>query len=131
MKELKKIVQGFLKSVHPRVSFQNAPEKGVYPYIVYKITQIPDDGEGLRTPIVDIYIWDSPSDGDATVLETLVESINGNGDIINPTGLNKKILSNGATTAVFYLDRVLPPDEDEKRLKYRVCAYGVKLFKRS
>lgn len=131
MKELRKLVQGFLKSMHPRVYFQNAPEEGVYPYIVYKITQIPDDGEGLRTPIIDIYVWDSPSNGDTTVLETLVESINGNGNIIKPTGLNKNILANDTTTAIFYLDRVLSPDEDEKRLNYRVCNYGVKLFKRS
>jgi len=131
MKNLRKLLHPFLKSIHPRVYFQIAPDSAEFPYLVYDFTQIINDGEEFETVAVDIEGWDMPADGDATALETLMETVNGNGDAENPTGLNKKTLTAEGLAVTFYLDDKIPLRDDNKDIRRRKYIYEARLFGRS
>ncbi len=122
MVKFRTAIQSFLKSIHQRVYFQIAPENTTYPYLVFDITQILDDGETMQVAVVDIDGWDMPSTGDTTVLETLMANVN---------TLNKSVLTKDEITATFYLDRILPLLDDDKRIRRRKYIYQAKIFERS
>jgi hypothetical protein len=128
MIELRKVIKNYLKSIHPRVYFQTAPGDAVYPYIVYDFPSINSDGETQEIIIVDIDGWDRPDFGDTTQLENLMSSINGNGDLTNPTGLNKRTLDAAEIVASFYLDTKLPLTDTDPLIKKRKYIYQARLF---
>jgi len=123
MKNLRKILYPFLKSLHPRVYFQVAPETTQYPYLVFDFTQITNDGEGFETAAVDIDGWDMPAGGDTTALETLMQTVN--------DALNKKTLTAEGLAVTFYLDRKIPLIDDDPAIKRRKYIYEARLFGRS
>lgn len=131
MKNLRELLHPYLKLIHPRVYFQDAPDNAQFPYLVYDFTQVTDDGEGFETVAVDIDGWDMPVNGDTTVLESLMEAVNGNGDAKNPTGLNKKTLAAEGLAVTFYLDRKIPLRDDNKDIRRRKYIYEARLFGRS
>ena len=49
MIDLRIALSTYLRTLHSRVYFQVAPEAAIYPYIVYDIPSIFDDGEGWRS----------------------------------------------------------------------------------
>lgn len=122
MVKFRKAIQSFLKSINSRVYFQIAPKEAIFPYLVYDITQILDDGESIQIAVVDIDGWDMPTNGDTSSLETLMETVN---------TLNKTILTEDTVTAAFYLDRVLPIIDDDKRIKRCKYVFEAKIFERS
>jgi len=81
MIKLRKALHAHLKTIHPRVYFQTAPDTAQFPYLTYDIPNIFDGGEGHQTVTIDIDGWDSPVDGDTTALENLMTAVN--------DGLNK------------------------------------------
>ena len=123
MIELRKIIQGQLKAIHPRVYFQMAPKTATFPYLVYDFTQIINDGEEFETVAVDIDGWDRPSDGDTTALEILMQTVN--------DALNKKTLTAEGLAVTFYLDRKIPLLDDNKNIRRRKYIYEARLFGRS
>jgi predicted thioredoxin/glutaredoxin len=120
MIKLRIALQAFLLTKHARVYFQTAPDKAVYPYIVFDIPNMLPDGEYQEQVIVDIDGWDSPVNGDTTVLETLMTTIN---------SLNKTILTAENMRAVFFLENKIPLIDPDPRIKRRKYTYQVKLFK--
>ncbi len=123
MKNLRKLLHPYLKSIHPRVYFQDAPDNAPFPYLVYDFTQITNDGEEFETVAVDIDGWDMPADGDTTALETLMQSVN--------AALNKKTLTAEELAVTFYLDRKIPLRDDNKDIRRRKYIYEARLFGRS
>ena len=123
MKNLRKLLHLYLKSIHPRVYFQDAPDNAQFPYLVYDFTQIINDGEEFETVAVDIDGWDMPADGDTTVLETLMQTVNDT--------LNKKTLTTEGLAVTFYLDRKIPLRDDNKNIRRRKYIYEARLFGRS
>jgi hypothetical protein len=123
MKNLRELIHPFLKSIHPRVYFQIAPDSAEFPYLVYDFTQIINDGEEFETVAVDIDGWDMPADGDTTALETLMQSVN--------AALNKKTLTAEGLAVTFYLDRKIPLLDDNKNIRRRKYIYEARLFGRS
>jgi hypothetical protein len=123
MKKLRETLYPYLKSIHPRVYFQVAPESAQYPYLVYDFTQIQNDGEEFESVAVDIDGWDMPAGGDTTALETLMQSVNG--------ALNKKTLTAEGLAVTFYLDRKIPLIDDDPAIKRRKYIYEARLFGRS
>lgn len=121
MIELRKIIQRQLKGIHPRVYFQMAPETATFPYLVYDIVNINDDGEGHQLVTFDVDGWND--ENDTTALENLMESVN--------AGMNKKVAVEGNTTVVFYLESKIPIFDDETALKRRKYTYQGRLFGRS
>jgi len=120
MIELRKAINAKLKSIHPRVFFQAAPEDATFPYLVFDIPNIFDDGEGQEVATVDIDAWDI--NPDTTALETLIASVN--------AGLNKTVLTSDNLTAAFYLDNKIPLADDDPRIHRRKYIYQAKLFRR-
>lgn len=123
MKNLRELIHPFLKSIHPRVYFQDAPDNAQFPYLVYDFTQITNDGEEFETVAVDVDGWDMPSDGDTTALEILMQTVN--------DALNKKTLTAEGLAVTFYLDRKIPLLDDNKNIRRRKYIYEARLFGRS
>lgn len=120
MINLRKTLQSYLLTIHPRVYFQDAPENAVFPYIVVDFPTTLDDGEEFQNVVVDIDIWDSNNTNDTTTLETLAETI----DSI----LNKTTISNSDLSVTFYLDNKLSIIDDDKRIKRRKYIYQARLW---
>ena len=123
MKNLRKLLHPYLKSIHPRVYFQDAPDDAQFPYLTYDFTQITNDGEGFETVALDIDGWDMPANGDTTALETLMQTVN--------DALNKKTLTAEGLAVTFYLDRKIPLRDDNKDIRRRKYIYEARLFGRS
>jgi hypothetical protein len=123
MKNLRELIHPYLRSIHPRVYFQIAPDSAQFPYLVYDFTQITNDGEGFETVAVDIDGWDKPAQGDTTALENLMQSVN---DL-----LNKNTLTAEGLAVTFYLDRKIPLLDDNKEIRRRKYIYEARLFGRS
>ena len=121
MIELRTIIQGQLKSVHPRVTYQGSHEKLAFPYLVYDIVNINDDGEGFQQVTLDVDGWDN--DEDTTALETLMKSVN--------QALNRKTFVRGNITVTFYLESEMPLADDETTIERREYTYQGSLFERS
>ena len=131
MKQIRKVLQAQLMSLHPRVYFQDAPDDAVPPYITFDITDMPADGEGFQTAAIDVDGWDMPIDDDTTALEDLMQTINGDGDILNPTGLDKKTLIAPGLAVTLYLDRKIPLKDTDPRIRRRKYIYQARIFGRS
>ncbi|MBO0962496.1 hypothetical protein J1P26_22640 [Neobacillus sp. MM2021_6] len=128
MIELRKVIKSYLKTIHPKVYFQAAPDDAPYPYIVYDFPNINSDGEIQEITVVDIDGWDRPSTGDTTNLENLMSLINGDGDLMAPTGLNKGVLSDDQIAVSFYLDTKLPLVDTDPMIKRRKYVYQARQF---
>lgn len=123
MTELRTIVQSQLLALHSRVYFQVAPEDAVFPYLVYDIPDIFDDGEWFKRATVDVDGWDLPTDGDTTALETLMETVK--------DGLNKQTIVSASAGASFFLSSMHSLVDDDKRIKRRKYIFEAHLFERS
>lgn len=128
MIELRRLLQAYLATIHPRVYFESAPDDALYPYLVVDFAPSFSDGEGLETVPVEIDGWDAPVDGNTTVLEQLMKSVNGNGNIKSPTGLDKRTLTDGQIYATFYLDSKATVTDPDPRIKRRQYRYQAKVF---
>lgn len=132
MIRIRTALNNYLKTLHPRVYFQDAPKDAPFPYIVYSVSMYPD-GEGFERVVLDIDGWDSNNNNDATVIENLMQKVNGyigaDGEIIQ--GLDKKTLTTDNMSVVFYLDSKLPVEDTDKRIKRRKYSYTGKLYNRS
>ena len=130
MIEFRTALKTYLKSIHPdviidgknvsRVYFQAALDLTPFPYLVYDIPSIYDDGEGAETATVDVDAWGNATD--TTAIETLIASVN--------AGLNKAVLASGNLTAAFYLDTKLALTDDDPSIRRRKYVYQAKLFRR-
>jgi hypothetical protein len=122
MIELRKALHKHLKTIHTRVYFQQAPDNAQFPYLVYNMPSLNDDGEGHQLITLDIDGWDAPETGDTTALETLMASVN--------TGMNKKTIVTEDFAATFYLENKLSLTDDDPRIKRRKYVYQGRLFER-
>jgi len=116
MIELRTAIQAKLETIHPRVFFQDVPPEAEYPYLVFNIPDILDDGESMEVAVVDVDGWSKGAD--TTILETLMATVN--------LGLNKKTLNGIA----FYLDIKLALQDDDPRIQRRKYTYQAQIFKR-
>jgi hypothetical protein len=131
MIEVRKALIPFLKTLHPRVYYQIAPENAIYPYIVYDIPSIFCDGEGGEVVVLDIDGWDSNDTGDTTIIETLMATINGKlDDEGNPTGLDKKTLITSEIAVTYFIENKLSLTDEDKKIKRRKYIYTGKLMRR-
>lgn len=125
MTELISGIRSFLLTKATRVYFRKAPSTAAFPYVVFDLpssySSRPSEDFSLE-----VDVWDDKQD--TTALENLTESIDGNGDIFSPTGLNYKTITSANLTATSYREaRLIVPDDDERinrrQLRYTVRAY--------
>lgn len=111
--------------------YETAGKKTAKPYVVFSFEPISTVDESSDNFIVNIDGWDIPANGNTTALETLMKTIDGNGDITNPTGLNQKIINTSTVTlALRRINRfsIVESDTTVKRKRYQ---YQVTSFERS
>lgn len=120
MIEIRKVISTYLKTLHPRVYFQQATSEAIYPYIVYNIPTIYCDGEGGEIVTLDIDGWDSNDTGDTTVIENLMLTIN---------TLDKKVLATDNVSVVFYLENKLALTDTDKTIKRRKYTFSGRVMR--
>lgn len=120
MLELRKALNAQLKIVHPRVYFQQAPASSVFPYLVYDLPSLNDDGESLELVVVDVDGWSI--NPDTTEIETLMAAVN--------TALNKQVLSTDSMTVMLYLEQKLALIDDDPTIKRRKYVYQARMFRK-
>ena len=120
MIEIRQVLSTYLKTLHPRVYFQVAPDNAIYPYLIYDIPSIYCDGEGGESVVLDIDGWDSNTTGDTTAVENLMLAIN---------ALDKKVLTTDNMSVVFYLDNKMALTDTDKSIKRRKYTYSGRLMR--
>ncbi|WP_040413427.1 DUF3168 domain-containing protein [Desulfosporosinus sp. OT] len=121
MIELRTVLNVYLKSIYPNVYHsESVPETATFPYLVYDLPNVIDDGESMETVVVDIDGWDI--DKDTTALETLMAEVN--------YGLSKRTLATGNIAVTFYLDTKLSLRDDDPQIRRRKYTYQAKLFRK-
>jgi len=120
MIEIRKALNPFLKSLHPRVYFNQAPQTAVFPYLKYDLQMYPD-GEGNELVTLEVDGWDSNTAGDPMPVELLMDSLK---------ALDKKTLSTDLITVTFFLENRLTVEDDNKDIKHRKYSYAGNLIRR-
>jgi len=129
---LRKQIVKYLKSKHPRVYFINkVPKNAKFPYLVYDFQPSFRPDESCERLMIEIDGWDKPSRGSSKVLEELMETINGDGDLSSPTGLDKSILDNEDIMSVFSMESRHFLDEKGTGILRRKYTYSVTVYERS
>lgn len=119
MIELRRILETYLSTLHQHTFYQSAPDDAPYPYLVYELSNVFDDGEGHQLITLDIDGWDT--DHDTTPLDNLMELIK--------TNLNKVTLTTDNLVVTFYLENIIP-NLDDGQYKRRKYIYQARLFER-
>jgi len=136
--EVRKAIQTALKTTHPRVWFERAPDDAVFPYLVYHLEAVTDSS--MERFLLDVDGWDAPADGSTVALEQLMEQVD--------QTLHKRVIylrpSSGFVSSsqyvpsddrdslafVIYRDRRLWPQDDDPRIRRRMYTYEVRTFER-
>ncbi|MBC2721837.1 hypothetical protein [Desulfosporosinus sp.] len=131
MIKLRNVITTYLKTIHPRVYYRRAPSTAEFPYLVFTCPLYPD-GEGFEICVLTIDGWDKPTNGDTTELETLMELLKGKKDPVTnlPTGLDKKTFINDELVVTFFLDNILPVDDDDESIERRQHNYSGRLIRK-
>jgi hypothetical protein len=118
--ELRKVILTALKTVHPRVYYQAAPDDAVFPYFVYNLPNSVDDGS-LEQFVLDVDVWGVSLD--TTAIETLINSAD--------RSLHRKTITvNNDLSMSFYRDNRLALTDDDPRIRRRKYIYQVRTFER-
>jgi hypothetical protein len=86
-----KAIRTFLLTKTTRAYLQKAPENATFPYATFKLPSS-FDSRPFEDFTLEIDLWDIAQD--TTAIENLSDSIDGDGDALSPTGLNRKTISN-------------------------------------
>ena len=98
--------------------YRKAPSTATYPYKVGSFNGSFDD-ENAEVYALELDYWDDGNDDDAVY--TLIAADMGNGDSVNPTGLNKKKFHLASGTVVLAKDtEVQVEDPDNEIIHIRV-----------
>lgn len=119
MIKLREELNKILKEIHPRVYYMKAPNKEVFPYIIYALPQsfIEDDIEIFN---LDIDIWDNKTD--TIELEVLGQTV--------WDRLDRLHCINDDLQFSIYRQSRLTVDDDDPRIKRRILIFTLRYFKR-
>lgn len=132
MIKLRKAIQDYLDTVHPRVYFQDADTDAAYPYLVFDFDDISREDEAFDRAILDIDGWDQPANGDTIPLYQLMETLDGDGNIENPTGLRNRSIMTEDLILVFRRSfRTALPTDNNRTIKRVRYTYAVAVYERS
>jgi hypothetical protein len=116
--EIRKYLLILLKSIHPRVYFEQAPDNAVYPYIVYNLPNSFEEGI-MEQFVLDIDAWDNSKD--TTSLETLIDSVD--------QSLHRKVaVVNDTMAFIFYRENRLSLTDDDPRIRRRKYVYQIRTY---
>jgi len=127
---LRKLINAYLetKISSDRVYYEDAPVETVPPYIIFTFGPATQLDESVENVILEINGWDVPADNSTAALEQLMEDIDGDGDLTDPSGLNQLTLRNDdISIQVRRETRLTVPDED-KTIKHKLYTYVVSVY---
>jgi hypothetical protein len=123
MIELQKYIVGQLKQVHPRVYQENAPQDGLFPYVVYRMPTSTEN-EWREDFILEIDIWDKPQDGSTVTLQQLSDAIDRALNRTRYVSTDRKW-----STRIHRVNRLMIPDPDEtirrRQLRYELRTFSI------
>lgn len=120
--KLRSAIVAVLRSVHPRVYYQRAPDGAAYPYLVYELPNSNDQGD-MEQFVLDVDAWDRPAvQGDSGPIEQLMAAVD--------AALDKRVVTVDGLPMVIYRDTRLPLDDDDARLLRRKYVYEVRTFQK-
>lgn len=111
--------------------YDDADEGSTFPYLVYSFEPITVQDESSDTLLLNIDGWDHPATGDTTTLEELMQTIDGNGSLVDPSGLNEKIIKTDEVTLILRRENRYSIPDDNKSIKRRRYQYLCTVFERS
>ncbi|MBU9724125.1 MULTISPECIES: DUF3168 domain-containing protein [Bacillaceae] len=117
MIKIRKDIKAFLKSYHPRIHHENAPDDAEYPFVVYNFPNSVDDGS-LENFVLELDIWDNKAD--TTEMETIIGSID--------KALHRRTVAIGDLSMSFYRENRLVITDPDKRLRRRQYVYQVRTY---
>jgi hypothetical protein len=127
--EIKKMIHAFLKTKTPRVYASDAvPDNAALPYTTYELTSsFTDENQKLEVFTLLVDSWDN--NPDTTALETVIGSIDGDGNKVTATGLhNKKYFASGILQACFYREARLEIEDEDPAIRRRQLRYSVQAY---
>lgn len=130
MIQLRKLINTYLetKIASDRVYYEDVPTDTEKPYITFSFGPATQLDESVENVILEIDGWDIPLDNSTLALEQLLEDIDGDGDLTNPSGLNQLTLRNDDISIQIRREtRLTVPDED-KTIKHKQYTYVVSVY---
>ena len=127
--ELKKMIKTFLATKSSRVYDTQAPAKIEYPYVVYTLDNSSSDENVKRedfTLVVDIF---DNNQFNATDIETLAGTIDGDGAIVSASGLHRKhYFASTVLQADFYRTNRDTIEEEDPKIRHMQLVYDVMTY---
>jgi hypothetical protein len=117
----------YLETKHSNVYYNIAGSKEDMPYIVFNLPfSVPSFNREDYT--LEIDVWDNSKD--TTVIENLTDSIDGNGDVFDPTGLHRLSIDAVSFIAKIYRSSRQSVEDNDKSIKRRRMIYTVEVYKK-
>jgi hypothetical protein len=127
--ELKKMIYNFLITKSGRVFDEQAPAKVEYPYIVFSLDYSDtDDNQRMEVFDMTVDVFDNKQ-FDRTSIDALIGSIDGDGAMVNATGLHRKhyFVDSILRADLYRVNRDTIYEKDENishiQLEYEVYTY--------
>lgn len=123
--ELEKEIKTYLETKCANVFNETADDSTNFPYVVFSF---PNSIGHIREDFIfRVDVWDNQQD--TARLETLVNNIDGDGDVLNATGLNmKNIFVEGKVAATVYKENRQTIPDNDKTLHRRQLVYTVTTY---
>lgn len=118
--ELRKTITAALKTVHPRVYYEDAEEGAAYPYLVYNLSDSIHDGT-LEQFVLDVDGWDDKPD--TTALENMMDEAHN-----ALQGLAVPV--DDEMVFIFWLDNRRSLRDENPSLRRRQYTYAVRTYER-
>jgi hypothetical protein len=122
-------LQGFivqqLKLIHPRIYLEWAAQGAQFPYVTYNLpnsTEVVDRREDF---VLEVNIWDYPSDGSTVTLQTISDAIHQKFNRLTYTDN-----LNGWSSRFYLVNRLMIPDPDPM-IRRRQLRYEAKIYRRN
>lgn len=123
--EIRTLINSYLKTKHPRVYFEVAPDDAEFPYLVFDLPNSNDDGS-MEQFVLDVDGWDYPKNANTIPLETLMSVVDGDGDKANPSGLHRKSMVIPGLSLTFYRENRIPLRDDDPAIRRRKHVYQIR-----
>ena len=130
MMTLRKILRDKLKAITPHVYYMKKPKDVSGPYLIYHILQVSSPYEYEDRFVLDIDGWDRSVSGDSTPLESLLETLDGDGALVGASGLHHAVIIADEWLVTFHRISRFPVDEKDEYTFHWLYSYDVKVVKK-
>lgn len=125
--DLRTAILIYLETKHSDVYYNIADKKENMPYVVFNLPfSVPSFNREDYT--LELDVWDDSKD--TTVIENLTDSIDGNGEVFNPSGLHRLSIDADSFIAKIYRSSRQSVEDTDKSIKRRRMIYTVEVYKK-